>query len=194
MSPTAQHRSPRIKRPTRQHGAALIVGLLLMLVLTVLGVSGMNMATLELAMANNTYAKELAFRAAESGIEWVLTGPLDPTAPIRYVDRRPGGGPYSFDATVVCIGTSHTENEVAGDQNDLWVAHFEATVRGKGPRNARAVHTQGFYVQLPGAEAPEPDAPAVGNGCAKIPCDEGCLAADDERRLVRTYWRTEPID
>ena len=38
---------------SRQQGAALIVGLVLLLVLTVIGISGMNTATMELAMANS---------------------------------------------------------------------------------------------------------------------------------------------
>jgi hypothetical protein len=54
---------------TAQHGAALVVGLVLMLVLTVLGVSGMNTATLELVMANNNQSQQLAFQAAETGID-----------------------------------------------------------------------------------------------------------------------------
>ena len=52
--------------PVRQKGAALIVGLVLLLVLTVLGVSGINMASLELQMTGNTQAAQVAFQAAES--------------------------------------------------------------------------------------------------------------------------------
>src|SRR5690606_2858774 len=38
----------------RQRGAALVVGLILLMVLTVLAISGMNTSTLELQMAGNT--------------------------------------------------------------------------------------------------------------------------------------------
>ena len=60
--------TPLSMRPA-QRGAALVVGLVLMLVLTVLGISGLNTATLELVMASNTQSQQLAFQAAETGID-----------------------------------------------------------------------------------------------------------------------------
>ena len=50
----------------KQSGAALVVGLILLVVITVLAVSGMNTATTELAMARNDQTYENAFQAAES--------------------------------------------------------------------------------------------------------------------------------
>ena len=52
----------------RQSGAALIVGLVLLLVLTLLAVSTMRSAALELIIAGNTQSRETAFRLAEAGI------------------------------------------------------------------------------------------------------------------------------
>ena len=49
----------------RQQGAALIIGLMLLVVITVLAVSGMNTATTELAMARNDQTYENVFQAAE---------------------------------------------------------------------------------------------------------------------------------
>lgn len=54
--------------PGRQQGAALIVGLILLLVLTLLGVSNMNMTTIELKMAANTQNQNHCFQVAEAGI------------------------------------------------------------------------------------------------------------------------------
>ena len=56
----------------KQNGAALIVGLILLVVITVLAVSGMNTATTELAMARNDQNYENAFQAAETGLENAL--------------------------------------------------------------------------------------------------------------------------
>jgi type IV pilus assembly protein PilX len=53
----------------KQQGAALVVGLILLVVITVLAISGMNTATTEIAMARNDQNYENAFQAAESGIE-----------------------------------------------------------------------------------------------------------------------------
>ena len=56
----------------KQDGAALVVGLVLLVVVTVLAVSGMNTATTELAMARNDQNYENAFQAAETGLENAL--------------------------------------------------------------------------------------------------------------------------
>ena len=59
--------------PTNQDGAALVVGLILLVVITVLAVSGMNTATTELAMARNDQNYENAFQAAETGLEQAIS-------------------------------------------------------------------------------------------------------------------------
>ena len=56
----------------QQQGAALVVGLILLVVITVLAISGMNTATTELAMARNDQNFENAFQAAETGLEQAL--------------------------------------------------------------------------------------------------------------------------
>ena len=45
----------------KQRGATLIVGLILLMVLTVLGVSGMNTSRMEVRMAGNTQFRQDAF-------------------------------------------------------------------------------------------------------------------------------------
>ena len=62
-----------LKPIKNQQGAALVVGLILLVVITVLAISGMNTATTELAMARNDQNYENAFQAAESGIEQALS-------------------------------------------------------------------------------------------------------------------------
>jgi hypothetical protein len=184
----------------RQTGAALVTGLILLLILTVLGISGMNMATLELAMANNVQARALAFQAAETGIDIALSGPLDPAAPVRYLDRRLGNGSYGFDAIVVCTGTRPWPKMDADDGPELQAVHFEVAVTGKGPRNAVARLTQGFYLLTPVPEEaegqPEQDSRADSDSClGDMACDApDCLAQDPARRPVRTFWREEPAD
>src|SRR5688572_28202445 len=58
----------------KQLGAALVVGLLLLLVITLLAISGMNAVSLELIMAGNEQYRQNAFQAAETGIERSLVG------------------------------------------------------------------------------------------------------------------------
>jgi type IV pilus assembly protein PilX len=52
----------------RQTGAALITGLITLLVLTIIGVAGMQAASMEERMAANARRRDLAFQAAESGL------------------------------------------------------------------------------------------------------------------------------
>ena len=142
----------------RQHGAALVVGLLMLVVITVLAISGMTTATTELAMARNDQAYEDAFQLAERGLEDALaqggfnTAGMAPmtnyvtsaqlyTATIQYEDATlvpdkafslgvgTGISAYHF------IATSQAEfRRVAGDVTD---------------RDAEATHTQAFYIVGP---------------------------------------------
>jgi type IV pilus assembly protein PilX len=60
---------------TRQHGAVLVVALLMLLVMTVLGVTAMQMSRSEERMAGNSRDINLAFQSAEAGLrfgeEWL---------------------------------------------------------------------------------------------------------------------------
>ena len=51
------------RAPGRQRGAALVVGLVLLVVLTILAVSGVFTSTMELRMVRNTQSQERAFQA-----------------------------------------------------------------------------------------------------------------------------------
>ncbi|MEL7451569.1 MAG: PilX N-terminal domain-containing pilus assembly protein, partial [Pseudomonadota bacterium] len=74
-NPRLSHARPFKQRlPGRQRGAALIIGLVLLMMLTVLTVSGMRAATLEITMAGNVQYAQNAFQAAETGIERAMAG------------------------------------------------------------------------------------------------------------------------
>ncbi len=72
---------------TQQSGAALIVSLILLMVLTVLAVSTMRTASLGLLMAGNAQVRQNAFQLAQTGIDAVVRedepiGVGDCTAPV----------------------------------------------------------------------------------------------------------------
>lgn len=54
--------------PNRQHGVALVLALVFLLLLTLIGISALNTTSLEEKMANNTKDRNLAFQAAESAL------------------------------------------------------------------------------------------------------------------------------
>ncbi len=144
----------------RQQGAVLIVGLLLLVVITVLAVSGMNTATTELAMARNDQTYENAFQAAETGLENALAQ-----------------GNYNTAATVIVTPPVSTNEVVSasiqfedstlvpdkafslGSGSGIAAYHFLATSQAEyrlspgnvTDRDAAAVHTQAFYVVGPGS-------------------------------------------
>jgi type IV pilus assembly protein PilX len=130
--------------PATQTGATLIVGLVLLLVLTVVGVSGMNTATMEITMAANTQFQQDAFQMTEDGVDIVLGTRDYTTEENRVVDWL---GDPDFDrraVTVYNMNTSVPDAAWSGDEIEAF--HFDVTSVGRGPRNATSTHTQSFYV------------------------------------------------
>ncbi len=135
-----------LRPATRQRGAALIIGLLLLLVLTVFAVTGMSRASLELALSGNTQFSENAFQAAESAIEAELVAGPSPMGALRtsnfsFGDATDAASEVAFDATRLAPpGYSLTEY-----QSD----HFRIEATGTSGKNATTTNEQGFYVVVP---------------------------------------------
>ena len=71
--------APALRHRTAQHGVALVVSLVLLVVVTLLGLSGMRTTALQERMSANLYDRSLALQAAESALlaaETAIT--LDP--------------------------------------------------------------------------------------------------------------------
>ncbi len=145
----------------RQRGAALVVGLVLLVVVTVLAISGMNTATTELAMARNDQNFENAFQAAETGIEQALSqGSFNTLADVTINSTINANDSVS---TVIAFENSTMVPDRAfslGVGSGISAYHFVITataqsVRESGnttDRDSSAVHSQAFYVV--GPEAP----------------------------------------
>jgi type IV pilus assembly protein PilX len=128
----------------RQTGATLIVGLVLLLVLTVIGISGMNTATMEITMASNMQFQQDAFQAAEDAID-IQIGRRDYMTDDVPRTLAPLGGDYDrWSATQYLCNTPVPRGGFSFDEFEAF--HFETQASGRGPRGAPAVHVQGFYV------------------------------------------------
>jgi type IV pilus assembly protein PilX len=157
-------RSRRI-RPTgiqrrSAKGAALVVGLLLLLVLTLLAVSGMGTSTLELQMAGNQQYSEKAFQAAEVGIErafrsGVYNTASDSPVPATLVTATdPDKNPETYKTTtkfnpatgVTAVPSGGFSMGVGAGYNAY---HFDITSTGSSAREAAATNVQSFYVVGP---------------------------------------------
>jgi type IV pilus assembly protein PilX len=149
---------------TRQSGAALVVGLILLVVITVLAVSGMNTATTELAMARNAQNYENAFQAAETGLEQAISqgrvNTLANTDLGQYVITSGGG--HDEVRSIISYEDSTLVPDRAislGVGSGIAAYHFNAVATaesnriagasGATDRDASAVHTQAFYVVGP---------------------------------------------
>ena len=130
--------------PHSQRGATLIVGLVLLLVLTVVGVSGMNTATMEINMAANTQFQQDAFQMTEDGVDTVLARRDYTTEAPRTLDWI---GDTPFDRRAVTQYRMNTGvPDAAFSAGEVEAFHFDIRSVGRGPRNAQSEHTQSFYV------------------------------------------------
>lgn len=162
---------------TPPDGAALVVSLVLLLILTVLGVTGMSNAALEMVMSGNRLYAEAAFQAAETGLRRRLAagGFVPGSAPQTLTGTTATGDRFQVTTRYVhstasppgLVGSTRARIRARG----YLAHHFELVSLGQSRRNGQARHTQGIYLLEAG---PETD------------------TADDTMELppyVRSYWR-----
>lgn len=156
----------------KQRGAALVVGLVLLVVVTVLAISGMNTATTELAIARNDQNYENAFQAAETGLEWALSQGFFKAVrdTETKLEQKSTANDYLVN-TVIEFKNSTGVPDTAfslGVGSGMSAYHFVATATtgvvdgasaGQYDPNASAVHTQAFYIVGPGASGLPATAP-----------------------------------
>ncbi len=151
-----------ITQRSKQQGAALVVGLVLLVVITVLAISGMNTATTELAMARNDQTYENVFQAAETGLEQALSQGRFETAGAAALPQNVIGENQFVSTTIQFEGDTLVPDRAfsLGAGSGISAYHFQATSQAEyrmdpgetTDRDSTAVHTQAFYVV--GPEAP----------------------------------------
>ncbi|MAF83775.1 MAG: PilX N-terminal domain-containing pilus assembly protein [Gammaproteobacteria bacterium] len=140
--------------PDRQRGAALIVGLVLMTVLTLLAVSTMRTSTLELAMAGNTQYHEQAVQLAETGIKDAVSRINSGAQNLNGTDgwlvtfseavQTPAGD--SLGQYDVTISFKENGKPPANYSEDINALYFEIESTGRSTaRNAQSTLRQGFW-------------------------------------------------
>lgn len=151
------------RMPRRQSGAALIVGLILLMVMTLLGITGMSRAITNIRMADNTRQSQAAFQAAQSALDTEMLNPN----PITAIDLTPGlvvrelDPAYNYPAdsdqptaTASAVTSFRAESDLApgsGWEAGTMVAlHFETESDGRSTaRGARSQQVARFYVMAP---------------------------------------------
>lgn len=154
----------RVKQGQQQRGAVLALTLIILLVLTVVGVTTMNSSSIQTFLARNTQFKQISFQNAESTLttgeaEWntnletclsdisKCTTDLTPT-PIGDVDdidwdSVDGEGTTPYGKYVVeYLGWRPMVGE-----NDKRVRLYRITARGLGPNSQSATYVQTMFVK-----------------------------------------------
>ena len=142
----------------KQRGAALVVGLMLLVVITVLAISGMNTATTELALARNDQAYENAFQAAETGLETALSqGQFATTGNMALAQVITAN--QNISTTIQFEDSTMVPDKAfsLGVGSGIAAYHFLATSQAEfrrdpgnvTDRDSTAVHTQAFYIVGP---------------------------------------------
>lgn len=119
---------PPALRQKRQSGTVLVVAMVILLVLTLLGVTALNTTTLEEKMAANHQETKRAFQAAESGLTTAFDDPdtfFDITA-VNGVEGNTGViGGTGANITARYIGRSPPPVGSLYSAEDFEAIHFE---------------------------------------------------------------------
>ena len=148
----------------RQGGFVLIVGLVILLVLTILGVAAMQGTTLQEHMAGNSQDRQLAFQAAEAGLnageQFVLKYTLNYPHPQPTLTSSPAYTNCAQNTSLHCSA-------------DSWVSVFPT---GQSPDTSKSITYSG---SLTGAHAYymveqlNLKAPPVGESAVSLPAAPG---------------------
>ncbi|MEM7283654.1 MAG: pilus assembly PilX N-terminal domain-containing protein [Pseudomonadota bacterium] len=133
-----------------QSGAALVVGLIMLLVLTVLGVSGMNTTVVERRMANNMQVTQNAYQSSQTGIERAINvGAFNTGVPVVVPNAEIAPGSGNFVATTTTfVEATIAPNSSIGDGGFL-AYHFTIVSNGTSASNAASNQVQEFFVEGP---------------------------------------------
>jgi type IV pilus assembly protein PilX len=133
-----------------ERGAALVIGLILLLLLTLLAVSGMNSASLEFIMAGNEQYRANAFQAAEAGIEQsVSLGTFNPAGGTQNLNGAPNATDTWATRILPQLGGTPQPAMWGNSWNSFSTYHFEIQSTGTAVRSAQALNTQGVAVISP---------------------------------------------
>lgn len=140
----------------KQQGAALVTALFLLVMLTMLALSGMNTNIMDERMAGNSQEKARAFRAAEIGIELAFadeqafsmtnTTDSDDGSDDPYNKSSNDMGDYKANVTYNAVYIQKTRPpRGSGWDNNMAFYHFRLSAKSKTTSDVSSRMTQGAY-------------------------------------------------
>jgi type II secretory pathway component PulK len=168
---------------SRQHGTTLLVGLMLLMLVTLLGLAGAATAHIEAQLAHNEQFRENAASAASAGVEVAISRIVsapEPMSSFSFSETLPGSA-GRVDVQARFLGYDVALPQAAGA--NLGGAHFEILSTAHSSR--RAVDRQRAIVMRVVAA---PDA-AMASECEPAVAGVHCHAQDE---LLRLSWQRLP--
>lgn len=134
---------------SRQNGVALIISLLLLLVMTLVGITAMRTTTLEEQMSTNMRDRNLAFQAAEAALRdaqaWLNAQTVRPVP-----SNTGAGNVWTANLPLESQGLMNGFNDVAFYTGYNWVAGNNSVVYGAltgEPALAGVVQQPRFFIE-----------------------------------------------
>jgi type IV pilus assembly protein PilX len=140
-----------------QQGSALVVALMMLVVLTILGITGMNIASTELVMAGGEQDRARAFNAAEIGVERAIRNlaavgtAVGATLTVAATDvegssvnSSTGTATDNYETTSTYRGSTDLINEYNGEKFRAF--HYQIDSDGNSARGARGALVQGVII------------------------------------------------
>jgi len=143
---------PGFQPTSRQRGAALAIGLLLLVALTLLALAGLRSAATALIMSGNQQYSSNSFQAAETGIEIVYnSGAFNPGVPADVLEGNvPGSATDTYRVTTTPALNGDPQSALWGNSwNAFATYHFAIQSVGASARGTSATNTQGIAVLAP---------------------------------------------
>ena len=149
----------------QQQGAALVIGLVLLTVLTLLTASSMTSSTLSLRMADNVKQQDIASQATESALMQALTSTTPFTLTSGSVFNAPVRQALNFEYLGEGSGTANTtvrtflqdrlSPSTGCEMDDQFGGsgclhqHFEMRAATTSNRGSTQNQNMGFYIRVP---------------------------------------------
>ncbi len=137
MNMTRNQLSRTLGRPCgSQQGVALVFGLIMLLVMTLLAISGMNTSNLQFLMAGNTQQQTQALVRGENALSFgqndIATNIIvtNKNSPVGATPTAAGNGYYIYAGTDVAVTgdtvwtTSGSHSVVAGEKDERYIIEY----------------------------------------------------------------------
>ena len=132
----------------RERGAALVVAILVLAILTVIGIALMLITSTEARIAANEWSINRAFYSSDAGIRWAGVELGDPRAFLTRPEFGSSGAPLLF-GTVLFNMSSHRFRQTAGfiGTDDIEVRVMNPGRLGRRPYRGGIINEQGSRAQ-----------------------------------------------